>query len=429
MDYSEALRYLERLQEFRVKLGLERIEALLAELGHPERSYPVVLIAGTNGKGSVGAFLSSILQRRYKVGFNSSPHLIEPRERIRINMQPLSQEQFASVIEEVKEASERVNQRFSHPVTFFETLTAAAFLAFAEERVDVGLFEVGMGGRLDATNAADAALSIITEISYDHVQTLGRRLAQIAFEKAQIIKPGKPSLTGSRKEVVLDVLQQVAAQRASRLHLTFSPLRRLEKKGESEFLYDCPEAQLCLRPSLPGDHQAANAAVAARAAMLLAQAGLKVSFEEIEQGVSEAFWPARIEKVKESPEIILDAAHNLEGAQALATYLRGLPEKPGILLFGLLRDKDLEGIGALLFPLFDRIIVTEPPSHRRMEAERVAAFASRYSSVEVEKDAAKAVELALKRASGSDRIVICGSIYLVGKAREEFLRRGWVKRL
>lgn len=432
MNYSKVLSYLESLSEFRIKLGLERIRALLEELGEPQRSYPVVLIAGTNGKGSVGAFLSSILMKKYKVGFNSSPHLIFPEERIRLQLKPIEREQFAYFITEIKKASEKINRRFSHPVTFFETMTAAAFLAFKETSVDIGIFEVGMGGRLDATNTADAVLSVITDISYDHVKTLGRRLAQIAYEKAQTIKPGRHVLTGSEKEFVLDVIKREAHRKKATLHFAFSPLRRLLAEGKGEnlsFIYLTSDEGYQYKPSLRGFHQGKNAALAIAAAEILRKEGFDISKEEIIEGIETAFWPGRIEKIKDAPEIIIDAAHNAEGAQALASYLYQLPKKRNFLVFGLLRDKDFNEISRILFPLFSRIVLTEPPSHRRLEAEEMFDRATSFAPAEVIKNPVKAVEKTLKQAEESDRIVICGSIYLVGKAREYFLEKGWVSQL
>ncbi len=414
MNYRQALSYLEYLQNFRVKLGLERIRLLVKELGFPNREFFYVIIAGTNGKGSVGAFLSSILSRRYRVGFNSSPHLITPRERIRINGEALSEEKFAYYIGEVARASEKINGLFPHPVTYFETLTAAAMLAFKQEKVEVGIFEVGMGGRLDATNAYPANLSVITEIGLDHTGHLGRTEEEIAREKSFVIQGGV-SVIGTRKENLQQIFLRRAEETGSRARLVFQG-QNFREMGPGEYLY----SSYRLKPSLAGPHQGRNAAIAAAAAEEISRLGFPVSKEEIEEGVSSAFWPGRLERIG---NIVLDGMHNCHASLSVREYLQ--QNGPwNTLVFGLLRDKDYLCMGKNIFPFFKNIVLTEAPSHRRLPAHQLIPLASRYGRVLVRRSPPEALQEA--RSISQGKILVAGSLYIVGKIRERLMEEGLV---
>jgi len=421
LKYKEALGYLEYLQEFRIKLGLERMRALSEILGHPWRSYYYIIIAGTNGKGSVGAFLTSILSKRYRVGFNSSPHLVSPRERIRLNGHAISEEDFGFFIGKVARASEKINYRFPHPVTFFETLTAAAMLAFQEWDVDVGIFEVGMGGRLDATNIADENMSILTEIDLDHTRHLGKTVEEIAKEKAFVIKNGI-SVIGTEKDSVKKIFQERAESRGVKSRIVFSennfrilePMHKFWFKGEDEYVFS---------PSLPGNHQGRNASIAISAAEELKEQGFSISKEDILSGVSSAFWPGRLET---AGKITLDGVHNCHASISVGRYL----EETGpwdTMIFTIMRDKDYRCMGRNLFPHFRRIILTEVESRRKMPAEQLLPLASRYAEVHIEKNPYDALSLAGEMSRG--KIFVGGSLYLIGKIRERLLEEGVVDRL
>ncbi len=420
MNYKEALSYLDYLQNFRVKLGLERIRALLETLGFPTKDYFYVIIAGTNGKGSVGAFLSSILSRRYMVGFNSSPHLITPRERIRINGQPLCEEKFAYYIGEVAKASSKINHLFSHPVTFFETITAAAMLAFRSEGVDVGIFEVGMGGRLDATNAYPADLSVITEIGLDHTGHLGKTEEEIAKEKSYVINRGK-AVVGTRKENLTRIFLQRAEQVGAKARVVFED-DNFREISPGKFFFQ-GRRRYILSPSLSGPHQGQNAAIAVAVAEEISEEGFPLSERDIIQGIKTAFWPARLERVG---EIVLDGMHNCHASFPVREYLsRTIPWDT--LIFSLLRDKDYRCMGRNIFPFFREIILTEAPSHRKLPAHQLIPLASRYAEVLVRREPIQALGLAERISEG--KIFIAGSLYTVGKIRERLMKEGRIHRL
>ncbi len=420
MNYRQALSYLEYLQNFRIKLGLERVQTLIQTLNFPNRDYYYVIIAGTNGKGSVGAFLSSILSRRYKVGFNSSPHLITPRERIRINGEAISEEKFAYYIGEVAEASSKINSLFPHPITFFETLTAAAMLAFREEGVEIGIFEVGMGGRLDATNAYPADLSIITEIGLDHTGHLGKSEEEIAREKAFVIRRGR-AVIGTRKEKLLPIFLKRAEEKGVEAKVVFRG-DNFKQLSPSKFLYR-GEEEYILEPSLAGPHQGQNAAIAVAAAEELSRQGFPLTKEDILKGISKAFWPARLEKIG---NLVLDGMHNCHASFPIREYLA--QSGPwDTLIFSLLRDKDYRCIGRNIFPFFKTIILTEAPSYRRLPAYHLLPLASRYAEVIVEREPLSALEKTREISEG--KILVAGSLYTVGKIRERLMKEGKIDRL
>lgn len=421
MKYKEALGYLKYLQEFRVKLGLKRMKALSEVLGHPWKSYYYIIIAGTNGKGSVGAFLTSILSKRYKVGFNSSPHLISPRERIRLNGVAVSEEEFGYFIGEVARASEKINRRFSHPVTFFETITAAAMLAFREWSVDIGIFEVGMGGRLDATNIAEEDMSILTEIDLDHTGHLGKTVEEIAREKAFVIKKGI-SIIGTEKESVKRIFRERAKNAGVSFRMVFKennfkviePMKKFWFRGGKEYVFS---------PSLLGNHQGKNASIAISAAEELKKQGFSIYKENILDGISTAFWPGRLETIG---NITIDGVHNCHASVSVGEYLKETGPWD-TLIFTILRDKEYRCMGRNLFPHFRKIILTEVESKRKMPAEQLIPLASRYAEIFLRRDPGEALDYA--RSISSGRIFAGGSLYMIGKIREKLLEEGVVDML
>ncbi len=421
MKYSEALRYLKYLQEFRVKLGLERVKNLAERLGNPWKDYHYIIIAGTNGKGSVGAFLSSILSRKYKVGFNSSPHLVFPEERIRINGQPIAREKFGYYIGQVAKASEKVNRQFPHPITFFETLTATAMLVFREEGMDFGIFEVGMGGRLDATNIAEAQVSVLTEIALDHTKHLGETIREIAKEKSFVIKGGR-TVIGTRQKRTNEIFIKRARETGAKVRLVFkdknfrivNPLREFLYRGKEEYI---------LKPSLLGSHQGRNAAVAVATTEELREEGYKITKEDILKGITSAFWPGRLES---AGNITIDGVHNCNASHVIKDYLE-VSGPWDILVFGLLRDKDYKCMGKNIFPFFRKIILSEIESRRKMPAEQLIPLASRYADIHVRRDPVDALNLARELSGG--KIFAGGSLYLIGRIRAELLKEGLLKKI
>jgi dihydrofolate synthase / folylpolyglutamate synthase len=408
MKYAESVRYLYSLgnEVLTAKLGLKRIRALLEALGNPHRACRWVHVAGTNGKGSTCAMIEAGLRATgIRTGLYISPHLIEPTERIQICGQQVSQDQFAQAFGRVHETAESMlasGELDMHP-TYFETVTAMAFVVFADANLDTVVLEVGLGGRLDATNVVTPVLCVITPIDYDHQIFLGDTIDQIAAEKAGILKSGVPAVFAEQRPEAEAVLR-ARAQAA----YTFSrdwPITDLHIDARvSRFcLHEIGGQNIEVRCPLAGEHQVENARVAA---MALAQLGVSPA------GIASTRWPGRLERVSERPEIIIDGAHNPAGTRALAAYIRRFYSGRRIwIVYGALRDKAVAEMTSILFPLADRVILTAPANSRAMPPEDIAA-----PGVRLTHSIAEAVAQ-LREASPEDVIFIAGSLYLAGEAR------------
>jgi dihydrofolate synthase/folylpolyglutamate synthase len=409
MEYAEVVRYLYSLgnEVLTAKLGLDRITALLQALGNPHRACRWVHVAGTNGKGSTCAMIEAGLRAAgIRTGLYISPHLVEPTERIQILGQPVSREQFANAFLRVHETAERMlaaGQLDMHP-TYFETVTAMAFVAFADAKLDTVVLEVGLGGRLDATNVVTPELCVITPIDYDHQVFLGNTIEQIAAEKAGILKPGVPAVFAEQRGEAEAVLRVKA-------HATYTLSRDWPV---TDLAMDARGSRFRLRGieivcPLAGEHQVENARVAAIA---LTQLGVSPA------GISTARWPARLERVSERPEIIIDGAHNPQGTRALAAYIRRFYSGRRIwIVYGALRDKAVTEMTTVLFPLADRVILTAPANSRAMPPEDIAAEGAR-----VTHSIGEAIAL-LAEVAEDDVIFIAGSLYLAGEARALLVKR------
>lgn len=399
MTYDESVRYLYSLgNEIQTaKLGLERITELLEALGSPHRGPRFVHIAGTNGKGSTAAMIESGLRAAgQRTGLYTSPHLVEPTERIRIAGEPVSRQQFAAAFTTVHETSLRTLEQ--HP-TYFESVTAMAFLLFEEAQLDWVVLEVGLGGRLDATNVVTPQLSVITPIDYDHQAFLGDSLSSIAGEKGGILKPGVPAVFAHQHAEAAAILRQLA--RAPYQSADDWPVEDLaiDARGSQfrirDLAIDCP---------LAGEHQVENARTAAIA---LHQLGFST------EGIRHTRWPGRLERVSEQPEIIVDGAHNPAGAQALAHYIRRFYAGRNLwLVYGVMRDKAVEEMTSLLFPLASRVILTVPANSRAMPPERIPNRDARITH-----SVSEALEL-VHQAAPTAVIFITGSLFVVGEARQ-----------
>ena len=417
---------LARLEREGIRLGLEATRELLAALGDPQHRFPSVLVAGTNGKGSTAALLASILAASgLRTGLYTSPHLERPQERIRIDGEPLSGARLARLLAAATAASAAAGARLP---TYFEAMTAAAFVAFARARVDLAVLEVGMGGRLDATNLAAPVLSLVTAIDLDHREHLGDTLGAIAREKAGILRPGRPALA-------LAGAAEATAALVARAAEIGAGLRDLGPwLGETRFLAEgwegqrleiaTPAARWRLRLPLAGRHQAANLLLAVHAAELLAGSGWPaIGRDAIRRGVAAARWPGRLECVR-LPDgrrrVLLDAAHNPGGAARLADFLAARGAR-GTLLFGAVGDKDAAGMLAALAPFADRVVLTEPDSPRARPAAELAALLPRGLPSAVVPDRGRALAAALR--AGAPLTVVCGSIYLLGDIRRRLRRR------
>jgi len=401
MNYPDSVQFLYALgNEMKTaKLGLDRIRAVLAALGNPEKAYRVVHIAGTNGKGSTCAMIAAGLRAAgVRTGLFTSPHLVEPTERIQIDGIPVSQAQFSRAFDVVHEAAGSLDLD-AHP-SYFETVAAMAFWLFRELNVKTAVIEVGLGGRLDATNIVEPAVTVITPIDMDHQIFLGDTIESIATEKAGILKPGVPAVFARQRpdaQVVLDAKAAelgIPVKRAADFEIRDL---QIDARGSRFSGIECP---------LPGEHQVDNAVTAA-----LALETLGVS----PKGISETTWPGRLEHISPNPDILLDGAHNPAGVRSLIRYLeRFYPDRKRWIIFGAMRDKAVAEMGALLFPLADELILTAADSPRSMPPEELAALAPRGRAVP---NIGAALKLVASEASADDMIVITGSLFLVGEAR------------
>jgi len=447
MNYDQAVRFLLSLgkelaaptQAAAAKFDLENITMLAERLGRPERAYPSVHIAGTNGKGSTAAFLESILRcAGFRTGLNTSPHLERINERIRIDGEEISDEMFAETLTRIQLLIERLladgqpavaGKLRAHP-TYFECVTALAFDALATKRVEFGIFEVGLGGRLDATNILSPAVSIITRIDFDHENFLGHSLREIAGEKAGILKRKVPAVISGQAAEARVVLLARAAELACPVMET-NVAYRVDREW---FENGCVRAQITevasgwtaqIAPRLAGRFQLQNALNAVAAARLLQASGYRIPDEAITQGIAETQWPGRIEKIHSSPDIALDGAHNPGAARELAAYLeQNYSGRRIFLLYGALRDKAVDEVSGLLFPHAAEVIFTEPRTSRAISAAQLADIAGHHAvKFRVIADAEEALDVALAKAAPEDVILITGSLYLVGQLRHYWKHR------
>lgn len=425
MNPAERRAYLGRLEKFGIRLGLESIRALLSGLGSPQDAFPSVLVAGTNGKGSVCAMLAEALRRNgLRTGLYTSPHLVRVEERIRVDGVPVPSRAFGRLLDGVRVEVERLvaaGELAASP-TYFEVLTAAALLHFAERRVDIAVLEVGMGGRFDATNAVTPLVSVITTIALDHQEHLGRTLAGIAFEKAGIIKPGIPVVCGVRRG---GDAYRVIRRRARELGAPFvgvwdgAKLDAERTKQGFRFAYRRGGKAFGFSPGLPGKHQGANAAVVLAVAGELERLWKPLDDRRILAGIENAPWEGRLEVVSRRPLVLLDGAHNPEGAAALAGYLREIVRRPVILVFGVMRDKDARAMARSIFPLAQTVILTSAPLARSATPADLQAAAGDLAreNVVLEPRPGRAVRLALRESRGRTPVVVAGSLYLVGEVK------------
>lgn len=424
MNLAGAVEYLEHLEKFGIKLGLENIRVLLSDLSDPETLFPSVLVAGTNGKGSVASMLAAILEAEgHRVGLYTSPHLVRVEERIRINGRMIPARTFCAILERIKRSVDGLmaEGKLAYHPTFFEVLTSAAFLYFAEAGIDIGVIEVGMGGRFDATNVLKPLVSVITTISHDHEQHLGKSLGEIAFEKAGIIKERTPLVCGVRNKEAFEVIRRRAEELGAPLIRVFGPGKRLDaalKAGRYRFTYSAGGESISFSPGLAGLHQGENGAMAVSAARALSGVWDPISRKAILKGLSAVEWEGRLETVSRKPLVILDGAHNKEGAGSLARYIKDVLGGPVVLVYAAMKDKDISGVTRLLFPAAAVVVLTRVPMKRAADPEYIAGLARRTGRrMLIEPDTGKAVELALLESGGKLPVVIAGSLFLVGEVK------------
>ena len=444
MRYEAAVRYLLSLgrelaaptQAAAAKFDLQNILVLAERLGHPERAYPSTHIAGTNGKGSAAAFLESILRHAgLRTGLNTSPHLEKINERIRINGQEISDEPFGETLTHIHALIEELlaaGKLRAHP-TYFECVTAMAFAHFARERVNFGVFEVGLGGRLDATNILSPLVTIITRIDFDHESFLGHSLREIAAEKAGILKPGVPVVLAEQRQEAREVI----VARATELGCPVVEPSEVFQVTQESMEDGCVRARVIeadsgitfeIAPNLPGRFQLQNALNAVATARLLHNRGFQIIDDAVMRGIAETVWPGRLEKLQSEPAVYLDGAHNPGAARELAHFLeQNFAGRKVWLVYAALRDKAVDEVAGLLFPHAAEVIFTAPRISRAVSAPQLAEIAGHHAArFSVIPDAERAFERALAQAAPEDAIFITGSLYLVGQLRHYWKQRAQV---
>ncbi|MFA5394319.1 MAG: folylpolyglutamate synthase/dihydrofolate synthase family protein [Candidatus Ratteibacteria bacterium] len=407
MTYKQAVDFLEGRERFGIRLGLDNMARLCGRLGNPERRLASFHIAGTNGKGSTARIIATILLKAgYRTGLYTSPHLLDTRERIQIDNRLISRADFASLITEIEPVITDLSRVLPHSPTYFETITAAAFLHFSRKNIDYAVVEVGMGGRLDATNLLNPLVSIITPIGLEHRHFLGKTLAAIAGEKAGIIKQGRPIVSAKQSLAALRVIKARAAEKKASVYLAGSPSPLPSPlRGEGRVRG--------LTISLPGQFQVENAAVACLA---LRAAGVEVKEGVLRSALKDISWPGRLQVVSRKPLIIFDVSHNPPAVKTLVANLAGLyPGRKTTFLFGVLEDKDYLSMLKYLGDYGERFFFTRPYSNRAREPRKLAdTFRRVYQKKEcrVIPEPKDAFREAVKSLGKDDLLCICGSFYL-----------------
>jgi|YelNatPaOPRAMG01_1025707.scaffolds.fasta_scaffold23869_2 dihydrofolate synthase/folylpolyglutamate synthase len=409
--------YLESLNIHRMHLGLAAVRKLLKRLGNPQEAYPTILIAGTNGKGSTAAMTASILRRAgYEVGLYTSPHLVDVRERIVVNGEKIPRKEFCRIIAFVR-------KQVQQPVTYFEFLTVAALVYFQKRKVDLAVLEVGLGGRLDATNVCGPLVSVITNIDLEHTAYLGGTLEAIAIEKAGVIKRHGVCVTAARSKKVLNVFESVCRRRAAKLFCVGRDIK-IQKEQGGFFTYRGLDRNLRgVRLSLRGDHQRSNAALALAAAEICERKGFAVGDAAMVRGLEEVRWEGRLEILRDRPLFVLDGAHNPAGIESLCRSLKkDFSYRRLIFIFGVLADKDYRRMLKKIVALASKIILTPLQTDRAVPFEkllRAAAGMMKDKPISA-KNTSDAVARALALAQRDDLICAAGSFYLAGEIKQSF---------
>lgn len=425
------------------KFNLDRMVHLMDLLGNPHRAYRVIHVAGTKGKGSTSAMMACALHAQgYRVGLFTSPHLQEYTERIQVNETQISKADFTALVEEIKPFVAQVEK-----LTTFEITTALGFLYFARQNVDVAVIEVGLGGRLDATNVVDPLVSVITALSFDHMNVLGNSIVQIASEKAGIIKPGRPVILSPQMEIAREVVEKIARERGCRYvqvgkDWLFAPWSH-SLDGQTLLVWSAQDQAFAtdyvhsggrsdwepVRLNIPllGMHQVENAATAYAALQVARDEGLEIKENAIRSGFEAVQWPARFEILRREPPVVTDSAHNPDSALrlrlAMDDYLNG---KPIILVFGASEDKDIEGMFKHLMPRVRQVVATKSAHPRAMDPAEIVRLAHQFGKpAQATESVEEALSAALKCAGQDAAVVITGSVFVAAAGREVWYKRVW----
>ena len=416
MNKFDSFSYLSSLNIDVMRLGLKAITELLLCLGNPQNSYKTILVAGTNGKGSTATMIASVLlSAGYKVGLYTSPHLVDIRERIVINGKKIAKEDFNQIIADIKEKAK-------NPLTYFELLTVAAFVYFQRQKVDIAVLEVGLGGRLDASNVCRPLVSVITNISFDHMAYLGNTLELITREKAGVIKQKGICITAAKQKKVLEVLNSVCLSRKAKLYRLGSDIKIIKQKN-SFFTYRGLYRKISeLNIALPGKHQWANAALAVAATEIIGKKGFKIDDAAIRAGLKNTKLAARIEVLQSNPLFVLDGAHNPAGIGVLCGALKkDFSYRRLILIFSSLTDKDYRQMLQKIAPLANKIILTKLKTARAELPDNMLKILDKIGyKATVTQNVGQAIQKAQALAGEKDLICATGSLYLAGEVKQKF---------
>ena len=428
MNYKEAMEYIQQIGNFGSNYGLERTYRLLEILGDPQDKLRLIHVAGTNGKGSTTAMVTALLRGKgFKVGMYTSPYLEEFEERIQINGENIPKKRLGQLMDKVKDAVDRVVlENLNHP-TEFEIITCLMFLYFYEEKIDYGVIEVGLGGRLDSTNVITPIVSVITSISYDHTNILGNTLKKIAGEKAGIIKAGVPVLIYPQEEEALQVIEKKALEMNSEIYRINKEDGNFIRMVNEDKIYQIAEVNYrdnILEINLPllGEHQITNLLLALKTyEVICRKENLEFNEEEIKTAITKVKWIGRLEVMKREPLVVIDGAHNIQGIKALTQNVRKyFKYKNMYLLLGILADKQVHEMVKEIVPLAKKVIALTPLSDRAEIAEDLKKEVQIYNiNCIAEESYEKALEMALDEADKDDLILISGSLYMIGDMRKK----------
>ncbi|MBE3036268.1 MAG: bifunctional folylpolyglutamate synthase/dihydrofolate synthase [Candidatus Atribacteria bacterium] len=430
MTYSEAIDYIYDLTKYGIKLGLKNINYLLYLLGEPHKKLKIIHVAGTNGKGSTCSSISSILQSDgYKVGLYTSPHLVDFAERIKINHKPIDRKKVSELLERIKPYIEKVanTPSYNHP-TFFEVITSMAFLYFFEEQVDFLVLEVGLGGRLDATNVCEPLISVITHIDYDHMDQLGNSLQEIAREKGGIIKPEGIVISSNQHEEAYNEIKKIAEEKNSLIYSIGREINyKIVKSDIKGVIFDLKgiyHEYKNLHTPLLGRHQADNSATAITAIEALKIRGVNITEKAIRAGLEKVKWTGRLEIIQHKPILVLDGAHNPNGVKVVRDALKEIFSYHRlILVLAIFADKDYKKMIQIIVPNADLIIATKTENSRATSPRIIAKEAAKYidqNKIIVTENIPQAINCALSNSKEDDLICITGSLYTVGEAKRYF---------
>ena len=430
MIYDDALKYIYQLNTFSSRLDLKGIKYLLKLLGNPHNNYHTVHVGGTNGKGSTAAMINSILIKSgYKTGLFTSPYLEKFPERIKINNEEISRDEITSFIKKIIYKIEELSLTGFEKPTTFEIITTMCFDFFAKQNIDIGVMEVGLGGRFDATNVITPSVSVITPISFDHTNVLGNTIEEITYEKSGIIKKDGTTVVAPQNREADEMIQRICKDRSNNLYRVNEDIKfQLKGSSLSGTVFDVQGLENNyndLKIKLIGEHQVINAAVAIGAIETLSMKGFHITKESIKTGLYETYWPGRMEIISKDPKILIDVAHNVHSMKILKNTIQNHMKYDNlILVLGVLRDKNYPKMVKEIVPIANTVITVEPDSNRALKVEDLVEEVKKYNcNCIIGKDIEKAIKKALEIANEKDLICFAGSIYLAGKVRSRILRK------